>query len=417
MEQDTNQVVADRYELRDVIGRGGQALVFRARDRKQDRWVAVKVMSSTLSEDPEWIERMTREQQAMVALAGTNAVGFIDLCVSDRGATCLVMELLRGLNLEEYLKRREERGRRMEASDLVDLMAPVVDTLDKAHGAGIVHRDLKPGNLFVVTEATGERLRLLDFGFARLKTSTQVTQEGMVMGSPSYIAPEMWRSNTQKVDRRADVYSLGVTLFRMLAGQVPLAGDSLQQQFIITTSAERPSLHALRPDLPAKVDIWVERALAIDPEDRFPTVRACWNELLWALEPGDARRPVHAEHARKPQRRRASAWWATMTESASRTQAAVGRAARALIERLRTVPSPIEKVAAPSQRASPPPAEPPGTLPPIPDVASFPIGADQQPATTASSEDEKVAATDGDDAPTLLYVQPEAAEDTSRDSK
>jgi eukaryotic-like serine/threonine-protein kinase len=274
------EIIADRYELLEVIGQGGQALVFRAHDKETSRDVAVKIVNKTASNDAEWVERMAREQQAMVALAGTSAVGFIDLCSSSTGALCLVMELLEGTDLEGYLKEKDNGATRLPVDEVVRLMTPIVDTLEKAHAVGIVHRDLKPGNVFVPRDGG---TRLLDFGFSRSKTSRHVTATGTILGSPSYIAPEMWLSRSDKVDHRVDVYALGVMLFRLIGGELPFKGDTLQQKFIAVTTAERPSLHALRQDLSQDVDIWVERVLSIDPEDRFPSVRASFGELMWAL--------------------------------------------------------------------------------------------------------------------------------------
>lgn len=302
------ETVAGRYQLLELIGQGGQALVFRARDLQAGEPVAVKMLTKDATSDPSWIERMAREQQAMVELAGTGAVGFKDLCTSASGALCLVMELLEGRDLEALLQAHEDAGERLALPEVLRLMGPIVDTLSKAHAVGIVHRDLKPGNIFIPKDA-GATTRLLDFGLARSKSSRQVTAAGTVLGSPSYIAPEMWLSRAASVDPRVDVYSLGVILFRMLGGQLPFQGNNLQQKFIAITTADRPSLHALRPELPRNVDIWVERALAIEPGDRFPSVRASFGELLWAV--GLAPHPSRQRRARPPgnaEVRRIRAW-------------------------------------------------------------------------------------------------------------
>src|SRR5690606_14421056 len=120
-------------------------------------------------------ERLAREQQALQALAGTNAVQYLDMCRTSEGALCLVVELLDGQEFERHLVSIENRGERLTVDALIDVLNPIVSTLDKAHAVGIVHRDLKPGNIFVLSQAAGGGARLLDFGFARLHDSKRVT--------------------------------------------------------------------------------------------------------------------------------------------------------------------------------------------------------------------------------------------------
>ncbi len=357
----TGETIADRYVLQDVIGEGGQAIVCRALDTHSGQHVAVKILNDRASRSAEVLERVRREQQAMVALAGTHAVGFQDLCRAPSGALCLVMELLSGRDLEHRLHELESSGAFMSIDELVRVMTPIVDTLDKAHAVGIVHRDLKPGNMFLVDAATGGATRLLDFGFARLAGGSHVTQAGMVMGSPSYIAPEMWLGRSGEVSARSDVYSLSVVLYRMVGGRLPFEGETLQEKFILATTAERPSLHALRPDLPDKIDLWAERALAIDPTERFPTVRSSWNELLWALE--RAPRPKHRtiEEPREPSRDVATVreWLDAPSNTLPERLNSAWRKAVGALRRLR-------EAVANATLDSKPPARPSGEPPPLP---------------------------------------------------
>jgi eukaryotic-like serine/threonine-protein kinase len=190
------------------------------------------------------------------------------------------MELLSGVDLDEHLYLLEQRRERMSLPRVVEVFDPIVRTLEVAHGAGILHRDLKPANIFLLDKGG---VRLLDFGLARLKKSAPLTAAGTVMGSPSFMAPEAWNGVSDLLDQRADVYSLGVVLFRVLAGELPLSGASLKEKFLSTTTGARPSLLRFRPDLPRKVDDWVALALAIDREERFSTVRALWQAFLSTL--------------------------------------------------------------------------------------------------------------------------------------
>jgi serine/threonine-protein kinase len=217
----------------------------------------------------------------MIVLKGTSAVELFDVCRSTEGELCLVMELLSGVDLDEHLYLLEQRRERMPLARIVEVFDPIVRTLEVAHAAGILHRDLKPANIFLLDKGG---VRLLDFGLARLKKSVPLTAAGTVMGSPSFMAPEAWNGVSDLLDQRADVYSLGVVLFRVLAGELPLSGASLKEKFLSTTTGARPSLLRFRPELPRKADDWVALALAIDREERFATVRALWQAFLTTFE-------------------------------------------------------------------------------------------------------------------------------------
>lgn len=281
------EVVAGRYELEDVIGRGGHSVVYRAYDRVADRHVAVKMLHDSVAGDPEFTVRMVREQRATQALMGTAAVRVLGMRTSERGAMCLIMELLEGLDLDDYLPKLEAQGDSMGVADLLGVLSPIVDTLEAAHDAGIVHRDLKPGNIYMIDPRRGGGVRLLDFGLAKLKFATPLTRRGMIIGSPSYIAPEVWRGEPSRLDHRVDIYSLGAVVFRALGGRVPFPGKTVREKLELATMAPRPSLRELRPELPADIDKWVRQVLAVDPAKRFWRIRAMWSALLDAL--GDAR--------------------------------------------------------------------------------------------------------------------------------
>lgn len=279
----STKLIAGRYQLLEVLGKGGQATVYRAIDQQTEGAVAVKRLNSQASRDPSAVVRVAREQQALRQLAGTYAVELLDVCHDDNGAVCLVMEFLDGIDLEKELAQLELKGELMPIERIISVMSPIVQTLERAHSVGIMHRDLKPGNVFLLKPESGGGARLLDFGFARLRSSQSITRAGYVMGSPNYIAPEMWRGEVETADTRVDIYALGVILFRLLCGRLPFEQESLLDKLHAVTRAPRPSLHALQPTLPKRVDGWVERALAIAPDDRFPSAQSCWSELLDAL--------------------------------------------------------------------------------------------------------------------------------------
>jgi eukaryotic-like serine/threonine-protein kinase len=273
------QIIGGRYKLEEKLDKGGQGTIYRARDLVDHEQVAVKVIADAVAMNSEWRERMFREARALASLSGTAAVRVLDQRWAEDGALCLIMELLKGSDLEDYLHAAEERGERLQVSALTALFEPIVGTLEVAHDRGILHRDLKPANIFVLE---GGGVRLLDFGFAKFVRERRFTADGFVAGSPSYIAPETWR-DAKTLDQRIDVYSLAAVIFRALAGSAPFVSDDIAVILRQATSAPRPSLHALRPDLPKYVDDWVQQALAINPDERFVRVRAMWAALRGAL--------------------------------------------------------------------------------------------------------------------------------------
>lgn len=286
------EVIGSRYRLDSLLSKGGQGAVFAATDLLVNEEVAVKLLSGARAADPEWRERMFREARAMVQLSGTAAVRVLDQKWSEQGELCLILERLRGDDFEQYLDKREARGERFALPELYRLLEPIAETLEAAHAAGILHRDVKPANIFVLEEGG---VRLLDFGFAKFVTLRGLTRYGYIAGSPSYIAPEAWSGGSDSLDSRVDVYALGAVTFRALAGRAPFQTEKVVDLYQLVISAPRPSLHAVRPDLPREIDAWVEHALAIDPNERFMTASALWSALrtvVRLVEPDDPAREV-----------------------------------------------------------------------------------------------------------------------------
>jgi serine/threonine-protein kinase len=275
------EVIGGRYQLLGLLGRGGQGSVYKARDLRDNDEVAIKVLADSFAEDSDWRERMFREARAMSTLSGTAAVRVFDQQWTGDGSLCLVMELLHGHDLDEWLHALESHGKRLPVAALPEIFKPIVDTLEVAHLNGIVHRDLKPGNIFIIDASAGGGVRLLDFGFAKFTRMRSFTAAGVVAGSPSYMAPETWMGKAP--DHRVDVYALGALVFRALAGQPPFYSPELHQMLILATSSERPSLAEFRPDLPRGIDDWVQQALAVNPDERFLNCRALYNSLRGLL--------------------------------------------------------------------------------------------------------------------------------------
>lgn len=280
-------IVDDQYRIVRLIGEGGQGTVFEAEYLEIGTPIAIKVLKPEVAARPECVVRLRREARAMGMLSGTAAVQIFALNRTPANELYIVMELLRGQDLEQCIQSFEGRYGFVPVPTMLDLLAPIVDTLEAAHSRGIVHRDIKPPNIFVLDSSARGRVRLLDFGMVKdLASTTQITREGLVLGSPSYIAPESWRGNSAIITHAADVYSMGVLIFRILSGHVPFAAEALVEIVRLATRGARPSLHAERPNLPKDIDQWVGRVLAITPDKRFVSVREMWDELLTILDPG-----------------------------------------------------------------------------------------------------------------------------------
>jgi predicted Ser/Thr protein kinase len=201
-------------EIVEMIGQGGMGVVYKALQKNLNRTVALKVLSPRFSDDPEFLERFTREAQALAQLSHPNIVAIHDSGIHDR-VPYLVMEYVEGRSLRALLQSRE-----ITVAQVLDLIPQLCDALQYAHGRGVVHRDIKPENILV--DAQG-RVKIADYGLAKLAGAqdTRLTKTGYTMGTPHYMAPEQVE-NSSEVDHRADIYSLGVIFYEMLTGELPL---------------------------------------------------------------------------------------------------------------------------------------------------------------------------------------------------
>src|SRR5438477_647200 len=208
------EVLLGRYQLLDVLGRGGMGVVYRAADRVLDRTVAVKVLAGERAEEPTFVTRFEREARAAAALSHPNIVAVYD-SGRDGHARFIVMECVSGTNLAQLVRRCGP----LPAEQAVNIARQVAGALAAAHRAGIIHRDIKPANVMVDEAGT---VKVLDFGIARATGSTTLTQAA-ILGSAPYIAPEVTRG--QRADERSDIYSLGCVLYETLTGQPPFTGE------------------------------------------------------------------------------------------------------------------------------------------------------------------------------------------------
>ncbi len=248
-----------RYQIVDRIGKGAMGVVYRARDEQLDRTVAVKVLMTDFAEEPDVRARFYREAQSAGRLLHRNIITILDLG-DDRGRAYIVMELLSGTTLTEYMALPE-------AADLepkIDLMAQVCEGLGAAHAAGIIHRDIKPGNLYVLNDGG---LKILDFGVARLVTSS-MTVRGHIIGTPSYMSPE--QATGRDIDHRSDIFSAGGVFYWMLSGRKPFAAADLPSVLRKVQFEDPPPLR--EQEAPAPLARIVFRALAKDPGLRYQRI-------------------------------------------------------------------------------------------------------------------------------------------------
>jgi CheY-like chemotaxis protein len=271
-------VLDERYRLEERIGSGGYGAVYRALHLELRQPVAVKVMQARTPTPRAALLRFRQEGISACRVKHPNAVTVMDFSLTPEGVAFLVMELLEGHGLDDELVARG----RLPLPRCVEIAVPVCRALAAAHAAGIVHRDIKPSNVFLHLAAAGEVVKLLDFGIARLSGDAEqdrpLTVEGIVLGTPSFIAPERVRGAAY--DGRSDVYGVGAMLYRMLSGRLPFAEMSGDPQALLSAKlvSDPAPLRALEPALPVAVEAVVMRALRRDPAQR-PAAAALADQL------------------------------------------------------------------------------------------------------------------------------------------
>ena len=266
----TGDVIAERYELEELVGRGGMSSVFRAKDRLLERTVAIKLLHEHYSRDDDYVERFRREARAAAQLSHPNIVTVIDRGEAD-GRQFIVFEYIDGQNLKQLV---EAKGR-LPVRTALELAIDIGRALAFAHESGLVHRDVKPQNVLL---GNGD-VKVTDFGIARsVDVAHGLTQTGTVLGTSDYIAPE--QASGQPVGVLSDVYSLGVVIYELLAGEPPYKGESFLAVAMRHVNDPVPSIAEVRPDVPLRLDAALRKAMAKTPEDRF----ASMDELVTELE-------------------------------------------------------------------------------------------------------------------------------------
>jgi serine/threonine-protein kinase len=273
------ELIADRYELEELVGTGGMSSVYRAHDRLLERDVALKVLHPQFTADTDYVERFRREARSVAQLSHPNIVTVIDRGEQD-DRQFIVFEYVAGENLKALVEREGP----LPEEQAVRLALQIARALGFAHEHGLVHRDVKPQN--VLLNGDGQA-KVTDFGIARsLDVKSGLTQTGTVMGTSDYIAPEQARGS--QVDEQSDIYSLGAVLYELLTGEVPFPGDNFVAVAMQHINEPPPSVRERRPDVSPRLDAVIRRAMAKEPRDRFGSMDELCAELGACLAPETA---------------------------------------------------------------------------------------------------------------------------------
>jgi len=358
---EVGRVIGGRYRLERRIGEGAMAQVWQAEHLTLGRAVAVKFLHAAGSPNGEAAQRFVREARLAASITHRNIVDIVDFGLTEPDhVPYMVMELLRGRALGEHLVACG----RLPIPDAARIASEVLRGLAAVHDAGLVHRDLKPDNIFLVDDEDGAFPKLVDFGLSRRVGRSDMTAEGIILGTPDYMSPEQ-AEGASHIDARTDVYAMGVILYELVSGQMPFDGSSLAELLSHVADGMSIPLRARMPDAPAELVAIVERAMHRDPGQRFASAREMRaaltaSNLFVAGTPGPS---LRTDPQRGPSLRPASA--STLDERAppgavaheERTDETLGHAEPEL---------PVGE--APTLR-------PPGPLPPLPPSDAFRVRA------------------------------------------
>lgn len=262
------KLLDNRYEIQEKIGTGGMAVVYKARDHRLNRLVAVKILKSDLAQDADFRRRFSAEAAAVAQLSHPNIVSVYDVSKGD-DPEYFVMELIDGITLKQYMEKRGQLNWR----EALHFITQVMRGLSHAHSRGIVHRDIKPQNIMVLRDGS---VKVADFGIACLENSAQtLTQEAL--GSVHYISPEQARGD--RIDARSDIYSAGVVLYEMLTNRLPFEGDSAVSVAIQHLSSIPLSPREINPDIPKQLELICMKAMTPELDKRYTSAEDMIDDL------------------------------------------------------------------------------------------------------------------------------------------
>lgn len=297
MEEDPSEMIGSvldgQYQIEALLGKGGMGAVYRARHILLGDRVAIKLLPPEMRSNTEWLRRFQREGQAARRFRHPNAVTVYDLRTSADGTIYLVMEYVEGNTLDAELRKRGK----FTPAEAVSVLDPIMGVLNAAHAMGVVHRDLKPENIMIGKASTGGEpvVKLLDLGIAKLREvagaektgSTNLTIAGQMLGTPYYMSPEQWGElpddGSSEIDGRADIYSLGVVFYELIAGKRPFSGVTLAELRRQHVSITPPMLHEVDASVPEGFSRAIARSIAKDRGHRQATAGDLEKELRGAL--------------------------------------------------------------------------------------------------------------------------------------
>jgi serine/threonine-protein kinase len=261
-------VLVGKWQLETLLGIGGMAAVYAATHNNGSR-VAIKILHGELAHVVEAKERFLEEAYAANRVQHSGAVHVLDDGVTEDGCAFLVMELLEGETLDARLARA---GRTLSALEVLSSVDALLDVLSAAHEVGMIHRDVKPENVFLTTSG---QVKLLDFGIARMRETRRTlrTETGATMGTPAFMSPEQARGRWEQLDGRADLWSVGATMFVLLTGRLVHQAETTNEQLLAAMTQPAPALRSVAPLVPGEIAEVVDKALATVPEDRFANAR------------------------------------------------------------------------------------------------------------------------------------------------
>jgi serine/threonine-protein kinase len=285
--------VVGNYKVTAKLGEGGMGVVFLAEHPVIGRRAALKAIHPEFSGNGEVVTRFINEARSISQIGHDHIVDVTDFGRTDGGDFYLVMEYLNGETLSDRLALEAP----LAPARALQIAAQIADAIAASHGRGVIHRDLKPENVILIDRrGTRDFVKVLDFGLAKLAgdgAESRAAQTGMIMGTPYYMAPEQCQARGI-IDERTDIYALGVILFEMLTGRVPFGGDSSREVLRKQVSMRAPTVRSYRPDLPEVLDALLQRALAKKPADRFPSMSAFREALLFPMKHAGAAPPPSA---------------------------------------------------------------------------------------------------------------------------
>ena len=264
------EILAGKYRVEKMLGKGGMGVVVGARHIKLDEPVAIKLLRPAMLEVEGMVSRFLREARAASKIKSLHVVRVTDVDTLEDGVPYMVMEHLEGIDFSELRKQKGTLGVALAVGYLLE----ATEAIGEAHTLGIVHRDLKPGNLFLHQTGDGRTVvKVLDFGISKREAPGEedTTKTGQMMGSPKYMAPEQMLS-MHDVDGRSDIWSLGAVLYELLTGRPPFIGDTTPRICAQVLNADPPPPSTLRPDLPVELERAILRCLEKEPDRRFATV-------------------------------------------------------------------------------------------------------------------------------------------------